>query len=426
MSKENFMANSKFGISDAMLRFGWGVTGNQSIPSGRIVNQFGGSRGDTYYAVGGGNAVAAGFRQTSLGNTDLKWEENKSMNLGADLAFQQGRTNVVIDLFTRETDNLLFNPPIPATAGLASAPIVNIGAMKNTGFDFSIGHREAAWSVTFNGSRYKNEIVRIDGVQTFFYGPITTRFGNQVINRVGSPIGSFYGLVADGFFNSPAEVTAHATQTGAAPGRIRFKDVNGDGTVTLADRDIIGSPHPDFTAGLDLGLRRGMWDLSATVFGSFGNEIFDVQKEFYVFRNFSTNVREDRLTDSWMPADASLPRANWTAQNPNAKYPILDQNDTFSNQVSSFYIEDGSYVRLRSLQLGYNVPPKYARWMSASRIYLQAENLFTITGYPGLDPALPAANVGGAAGDIRDQYRGVDRGTYPSNRTFSIGIVTSF
>jgi TonB-linked SusC/RagA family outer membrane protein len=425
VSKEPFLSGNSM-ISDAMVRFGWGVTGNQAIPSGRIVSQFGGSRGDTYYDVGGTNAVAAGFRQTSLGNTDLKWEENTSMNLGFDVALQDGRTNVVLDLFTRETDNLLFNPPTPATAGIAAPPIVNIGAMKNTGFDFSIGHRRASWNVTLNGSRYKNEIVRIDGVQDFFYGPITTRFGNQVINKVGEPIGSFYGLIAEGMFNSPAEVLAHATQDGAAPGRLKFRDSNGDGTITLADRAIIGSPHPDFTAGLDMGIRRGLWDLSATLFGTFGNEIFDVQKEFYVFRNFSTNVREDMLTDAWMPADASLPRANWTAANPGAKYPILDQNDTFSNQLSSFYVEDGSYVRLRSLQLGYNVPPKYARWMAATRIYLQAENLFTLTGYDGLDPALPAANVFGPAGDIRDQYRGVDRGTYPTNRTFSIGLVTSF
>jgi hypothetical protein len=250
-------------------------------------------------------------------------------------------------------------------------------------------------------------------VQDFFYGPITTRFGNQVINKVGHPIGSFFGLVADGFFRDDADVASHATQDGAAPGRIKFRDVNGDGQITLDDRTIIGTPHPDFTASLDLNFRRGNWDLSGTVFGTFGNEIFDVQKEFYVFQNFSTNVREDLLANSWTP------------ENLDAKYPRLDVNDTYSNAVSSFYVEDGSYVRLRNLQLGYNVPLT-SRWLSASRVYLQVENLFTITGYDGLDPSLPAANVNGAAGDVRDQYRGVDRGSYPSNRTFSIGVVASF
>jgi hypothetical protein len=133
-----------------------------------------------------------------------------------------------------------------------------------------------------------------------------------------------------------------------------------------------------------------------------------------VFRQFSTNVRKDLLTDSWTP------------EKTDAKYPRLDVNDNYSHAVSSFYVEDGSYVRMRSLQLGYNLPQSIARWMQATRVYLQAENLFTFTGYNGLDPALPAANVTGAAGDIRDQYRGIDRGSYPSSRTFSVGIVTSF
>ena len=193
-----------------------------------------------------------------------------------------------------------------------------------------------------------------------------------------------------------------------------FKDVNGDGVITAADRTIIGSPHPDYTLGLDLGLRRGNFDLSGTLFGTFGNDIFDAQKDFYVFRDFSTNVRSDLLTDSWTPT------------NTNAKYPQLNQNDTYSKAYSSFYVEDGSYVRLRNLQLGYNVPASMARWLSATRVYVQGENMLTLTGYSGLDPALPAANVGGAAGDIRDQYRGVDRGSYPSSRTISIGITTSF
>jgi hypothetical protein len=158
----------------------------------------------------------------------------------------------------------------------------------------------------------------------------------------------------------------------------------------------------------------GNWDLGATLFGTFGNEIFDAQKEFYVFRNLSTNVRRDLLSKSWTP------------EHKDAKYPRLDVNDVYSHTISSYYVEDGSYVRLRHLQLGYEVPPKYLRWIPAAKVYLQAENLFTITGYAGLDPALPAANVFGPAGDIRDQYRGIDRGSYPTSRTFSIGIITNF
>ena len=413
VSEEGFLKDNRI-LSDVMVRYGWGVTGNQQIPAGRIVSGFGGGRDQTFYDIGGSNSILPGYRQTSLGNPNLKWEENRSSNIGFDVGLFEGALNVVVDLYQRTTDNLLFDPPQPATAGQASFPILNIGKMENKGVDFSLGHRGMNWGVSLTGSHYRNKIVRIDGQRTEFFGPISTRFGNQVINRIGEPIGAFYGLKAAGLFRDAADVAAHPTQAGKAPGRIKFLDMNGDGNVTLADRTIIGSPHPDLTAGLDADFRFGNFDVAGTIFGSFGNDIFDVQKEFYVFRNFSTNVRKDRLTDSWTP------------EKTDAKYPRLDVSDTYSYQISSFYVEDGSYVRMRNVQVGYTVPTSLARWMTNTRIYLQAENLFTITGYDGLDPALPATAVGGAAGDIRDQYRGVDRGSYPSNRTFSIGLSTSF
>ncbi len=415
ISKEKFLEN-KYLLSDAMLRFGFGVTGNQSVPTGRTVDQYGGSNGDTYYDITGSNtSVVAGYRQTSLGNANLQWEENRSKNVGADLAFFGGAINVVVDLYDRATNKLLFNPAIPGTAGYADAPIVNIGAMNNRGYDLSIGHQGVNWNATLTGSRYKNKIVSIDGVQNFFYGPISTRIGNAIINQIGSPIGSFFGLQANGYFKDDADVTASPTQDGAKPGRIKFVDTNGDGKITSADRVIIGSPHPNFTGGLDLGYRAGNWDLNGSVFGTFGNKIFDAQKDFYVFRDFSTNVRSDLLANSWK-----------TAADVNAKYPKLDQSDTYSKAISSYYVEDGSYVRMRNLQLGYNVPASMSRWLSATRVYVQGENLFTFTGYSGLDPSLPTANVNGSGGDIRDQYRGVDRGVYPSSKTVSVGLSTSF
>ena len=423
VSNESFMPRNRI-FSDLMLRYGWGKTGNQLIPPGRIVAQYGGSRGDTYYDVTGANtSVAGGYRETRIGNPDLKWEENSSSNVGADMVLFDGRINFVVDVYRRATNNLLFAPQTPATGGVVDPPILNIGKMRNSGIDFSIGHQSASWSATFNGSHYSNKIVSINGDQDFFYGPITTRYGNQVINKVGFPIGSFYGYIADGYFNDAADALAHTTaggcgvasfcQDGAAMGRIKFRDVNGDGKITLDDRTIIGSPHPDFTASLDLGARRGNWDVSATLFGTWGNDIFDVQKEFYVFRNFETNVRKDLLENSWTP------------QNLNAKYPRLDKNDLYSHALSSFYIENGAYTRLRNLQVGYTLPAA-SQYLPGARVYVQGDNLFTITDYPGLDPALPAANITGAAGDIRDQYRGVDRGTYPSSKIFSIGVVTSF
>jgi hypothetical protein len=212
-------------------------------------------------------------------------------------------------------------------------------------------------------------------------------------------------------------VDGHADQDGAAVGRLKFRDFNNDGIVNADDRTIIGDPHPDFSGGVDLELNYGRFDFSATVFGTFGNDIMDVNKQFYIFQNFSTNVRADMLTDAAVVVDGVV-------TNPDAKYPRLDRNDTFSGQqVSSFYIEDGTYVRLRNLQIGYRVPQS---WITGARVYLQAENLFTITGYPGLDPALPAQQQGGAAGDVRDQYRGWDRGAYPNNKILSLGINVTF
>ena len=425
ISNEGFLSGNRF-LNDVMLRYGVGVTGNQLIPSGRIVSQFGGERGETYYDVtGSGSNIQAGFRQTSLGNPNLQWEENRSQNVGADMVLFNGNVNFVIDVYRRNTNNLLFDPALPATAGIASPPIVNVGKMRNTGFDVSVGHTASWWNVAFNGSHYHNEIISINGTQTFFYGPISTRFGNQVINQVGQPIGSFYGYVFDGFFNSAADATAHtpagncgvaaACQDGAAMGRIKFRDVNHDGVINADDRTIIGSPHPKFTAGMDLGVHRGNWDASATFFGSYGNKLFENQMEFYVFREFETNVKKDLLANSWSPT------------NLNPKYPRIDINDTFSRALSSYYVKSGTYTRLRNLQLGYTIPSA-AQYLPGARVYVQGDNLWTQTSYEGLDPVLPAANTNGlsAAGDTRDQYRGIDRGAYPSNKIFSIGIVTTF
>ena len=441
LSQESFLAGNET-ISNAMLRFGWGITGNQNIPSGRTKDQFGGATGETFYNIGGdGTTVLPGYRQTARGNPDLKWEENKSVNVGLDLALFQGKGNFSIDVYDRKTDNLLFPPALPATAGTASAPFINIGKMDNKGIEFSLGYsgnlgEGKLWNVTFNGSHYTNKIVQLDGSATYFFGPsqISTRQQNAVINQVGDPIGAFYGLAANGYYRDSLDAAQCGTgdplgqcwADGARPGRLKFLDLNHDHHISGADRTVIGSPHPKFTGGLDLGLRAGPWDLSATLFGSFGSQIFNYQKYWYVFRVFETNVRSDLLANSvvlnGVCAGTTCPGK---VTNPNAKYPRLDKNDGFSNQFSSYYVESGTYVRLRNLQIGFTVPPGLIRWIPAARIYLQAENLFTLTGYSGIDPALPAANITGASGDIRDQYRGVDRGSYPSNRMISFGVSTT-
>jgi hypothetical protein len=309
--------------------------------------------------------------------------------------------------------------------------LTRAGKVRNSGIDFSLGYLgtigTTVLNATFNGSHYRNTILRIDDVGSeSFSGPVMLREQNPVINMIGHPIGAFYGLVAEGFYVDSLDAAPYWAY-GARPGRIKFRDLNNDGAITVADRTVIGSPHPDFIAGLDLGLRRGSWNLDITLFGTFGNEIFNAQKYWYVFRYFDTNVRRDLLANSAvLDGPCSGNACPGRVTNPNARYPRLDANDAFSRQFSSYWVEDGSYVRVRSIQVGYDLPPAFVRWIPAARIYLQAENLFTITGYSGPDPALPAWDVGTAGFDLRDQFRGVDGGSYPANRMLSIGIMSTF
>ena len=371
---------------------------------------------------------------TAIGNPNLKWEQDQSANNGLDMGLWNGTGTVSMDVYQRNSNNLLFDPRTPATAGTAAPPIVNIGKIQNTGFEVSLGLRggsKTQWSVTLNGSHYTNKIVQIDAQgDSSFFGPSPLRESDVVINEIGHPVGAFYGYVAQGYYADSA-AAAPFWGSGARPGRIKFKDLNGDGLITAADRTVIGSPDPKFTAGLDFTVRRGDWDVAATVFGSFGSKIFDYQRYWDVFGVFNANVVKDRLANSVVLVNpdgspCTGPCYGAHVSNPSAKYPRPDQGDTFSEALSSYYLESGTYVRLRNLQIGYDLPSSMISWLQIARVYIQAENLFTLTGYSGLDPALPALNTTGAAGNVSDQFRGVDQGTYPSNRTLSIGITTSF
>ncbi len=207
----------------------------------------------------------------------------------------------------------------------------------------------------------------------------------------------------------------HAYDEGATPEEIvmRFPTCSLENIYTILSWAL---NHPDFVAGLNLGFNYKNFDFNMFFFASVGNEIFDITKEFTIFRLFSTNVRQDLLTDSWEPGMT------------NAKYPRLDQNDQYSNAFSSFYVEDASYLRAKNVTLGYTVPSGAFSGIGISslRFYLQAENLFTITGYSGLDPALPAINNDNNGVNITDSSQGIDRGTYPTNRIISFGVNANF
>ena len=239
---------------------------------------------------------------------------------------------------------------------------------------------------------------------------------------MGLPVSSFYGYTADGIFRSQAEVDAHAAQDGKDVGRIRFKDLNGDGVINDMDKGAVGNPHPDWYGGLNLGFNYKQFDLSIFLFASVGNEIFRYNKLFDTFGFFNSNVRKDVISRSFHPT-----------KNPNGDLPMLNVNDTYSYQPSSFFVEDASYLRAKNIQLGYNFKPaSLGKAFSSLRVYVSAQNLFTITGYEGLDPALSNFGVQGSnpndpyANIKSDLWTGFDFGNYPTSKIFMVGVNAGF
>ncbi|MBC6995038.1 TonB-dependent receptor [Neolewinella lacunae] len=444
ISAEPFMADIA-AVTDLKLRVGYGIVGNERIRNYNFVSNFGGGPAQTGYAItGSNNAVVTGLTGTSLGNPNTSWEEKTTLNTGIDLTLLDGKLGLVLDVYTTDVDGLLFNPALPQLAGLIPPAFVNIAGMQNNGFDFSVNWRpnvgKVKFDITGNLSRYVNKITSIDGNTTEFFsnqGPgIRVAASPIQINRVGNSIGSFFGYQTGGIWQSDAEIsaanagapmnddgTAGTFQAGAIPGAIRYVDVAGrdengnvtgpDGQINDDDLTIIGNPHPDFTASLNIGAKIGNLDFTAFFTGSFGNDIFNATKQFTIFRQFNTNADRRLLTDTWTP------------DNPDAELPALYAN-TVSNAPSSFYVEDGSYVRLNQLQVGYTLPASFGGdTFSRLRFYIQGQNLITFTNYSGLDPNL--SSFGASGGNVADDlFMGVDIGNYPTVRSVIFGVSASF
>ncbi|MCB0633614.1 MAG: TonB-dependent receptor [Saprospiraceae bacterium] len=411
-------------LDDLKIRAGWGVTGNQSIPSGNPYDRFGGGLQQTFYDIGGtNNSLVTGYALVNRGNSGTKWEENVSKNIGLDASILNGSLNLVLDVYSRTVDGLLFPAALPGTAGTAAPAYINVASMRNNGVDIGLDwNRRTSTNFSYNVgltfTSYVNEVLDIDGSsETFFPGGFDSRIGIVNFNMVGQPISTFYGWTADGYFQNQQEVDAHAEQQGKAIGRIRFRDISGpdgvpDGMINDDDKGPIGNPHPDFTLGFNLGFNIGQFDFTAFVFASIGNEIFNYQKLFDVFSFFNSNVRRDVVTDSWTPS------------NPNAKYPINDLNDIFSISPSTFYVEDASYLRAKNIQLGYTFPAgSLGKAFSKLRIYVTGQNLFTFTNYSGLDPSPSNFGQSGLNGDL---WNGYDFGNYPTTRTIMFGVNAGF
>ena len=427
VSSEKFMEGLDW-LDDLKLRAGYGVTGNQNIRDYNYSDNYGSNGiGNTGYAIAGGNTPAPGFALTSRGNPDTKWEENTSVNAGVDVSVAQGKFNFVFDWYERNIDGLLYQSTLPGPAGSAAAPFSNVAGMKNTGWDVAVSYQDKInsdwrYNIGINLSHYTNEITAIDGERDFFLEEaVETRDPiAPSINMIGHPISSFRGYTVEGIFQSQAEVDAHG-QVGAKVGGLKFADLNGDGMITEeGDVGIIGSPHPDLTMGLNLGISYKNFDFTAFIFGVFGNEISNQTRAFSHLRQFNGNITKDVLANAW------------TESNTNTDIPALNADDPSSKQQSTYYIEDGSYIRGKQFQLGYTLPGDVLSGVGIEnlRIYVQAQNLFTITDYSGADPAISNVNQGNGGdatpGDVNDIWTGFDHGNYPASKLWMFGLNLSF
>ena len=417
LSAENFMENLSW-LDDLKFRGSYGVLGSQNNVSAiNAYSLYASGMTSTYYDItGSSNSIIQGFAINRIGNPVTGWEENIVSNFGFDMVVLDNALELSVEYYKKKINGLLFTEPLPAVViGGASAPSVNIGDIQNTGVDASFKYRgkiknDFNYSVGANITSYKNVVVNIPDPGYFFSGS-HQGVGSMVRNEEGHPVSSFYGYNVVGLFNSQEEVDAAPTQNAAAPGRFRYEDVDGDGVITANDRMHLADPNPDFTYGLNLNLGYKNFDLSAFFYGSQGNEIFNLAKSYTHFVGFypTTNKSKDLLNA-------------WTPDNTDTTIPIVESQGTFSTTLApnSFYIEDGSFLKLRSLALGYTINRDLIQRINISnvRVYAQVENLFTLTKYSGLDPEV----IGGSTSAL-----GVDRGSYPNNeRNIIFGLSVTF
>ncbi len=423
ISEEGFMQNASF-ISDLKLRAGWGQTGNQNIdPYNQYDTYVTNLTNSSYDIFGTSTSAVPGFRKYRIGNPNARWEAQTMTNIGLDVALLDSRLSLTVDAYNRAVSDLLLTVPIPATQGQNVPPAVNIGSMRNQGIDIELGYQGDAaggdlhYSITGNWSTYNNKVTALYGSDDAFITGFGTRIGALTRTQVGHPISSFYGYALDGIFQSEKEAEDHPTQGGNRDlynqvGRFKFNNVNGDSVIDNNDQTFIGSPIPDFTYGLNVNVAYKNFDLSLFFQGVQGNDIFNYNRFFTDFYGLSYSYGP-RMLDSWTPenTDAVLPQLN-----PNTS--------AYESQPSSYYLEDGSYFRAKNVQLGYSLPTSLLDRVGINRlrVYVQSQNLFTVTKYSGMDPEVNLA----VYGDGADRDIGVDRAIYPIPRSFLVGLQVSF
>lgn len=425
VSNEAFWPVDSF-VSRLKFKGSWGQLGNQTLPVDNptinisvLSEQYGN------YVFNGSGGATQGAILSAAGNPNLKWETSETTNFGIELGFFDNRLNLAAEYFTITTKDLINQDGslFSSTSIDATPPYVNLGSIENKGVDATLSYSDQtdsgfSYGVDINFSSYKNEVVDlISAFQTGFGGFRTT--GTVTRTQEGQPISSFYGRIVDGIFASESEVASAPDQgfeTDAdGVGRFRYRDLNDDGVINDDDRTFIGSPHPDFTYGVNISLGYKGFDMSAFFQGSQGNEIFNNEKVYTDFPTFFDANRSVRVLDSWTP------------DNLDAQLPALSQSITNNEgSANSFFVEDGSYMRLKNLQIGYTFNQQVSSilGMDSVRLYLQGTNLFTITGYDGLDPELQPRFLNN--GSIDNLTIGVSDNNYPLASIYSFGVNLKF
>ena len=397
ISKEGFMKNATW-IDDLKIRASWGQTGNQEISniarytiyvSNYGVTESGGqSYGTSYDITGsnGGSILPSGFKRNQIGNDDIKWETTTQTNAGFDFSLFKQSLYGSFDYYFKETKDILVEMDGIGVMGEGSSQWVNAGAMENEGIEFSIGYRNSTesgfvYDINANISTYRNEITELPAT----VAADGTFGGNGVESVIGHPYGAQVGYIADGIFKSQEEVDNHATQEGAAPGRIRWRDIVPDGVINEKDQTWIYNPVPDFSYGINFYFEYKNFDLSMFWQGVQGVDVIsDLKKETDLWSGLNIGFlnKGTRLLDAWTPA------------NPDSDIPALSRSDVNNEKrVSTYFVENGSFLKLRNIQLGYNLPEKAVKKMKMQRfrLYLSASNVLTIKSrdFTGVDPENP-------------------------------------
>lgn len=415
ISEEQFLKDITL-INDLKIKAGYGELGNESIPEGRVYNLYGNDVNTSNYSVSGGNSTtAAGYNLASIGNPDLKWETTTTRNIGLEGTLYDNKFTFSFEMYKSKTIDMLLRSAGDITLiGNVTPQYENLGALENKGFDLSLGYngviaKEIKFNVGANLSSYKNKIVRLTDNSDYFLSGNSARETYPSRTQAGYALASFHGFVIDGIIQNATEKAEAAEYLGKDIGTFKYKDINGDGKINDADRTFIGSPHPDFTYGVNMGMEYKNFDLSILFQGSQGNDIYNFTKFFTDYNSFP-GAKSYNYLNSWSPT------------NTTAVLPKLTNNAAqHYSSASSYYIEDGSYLRLKNIQLGYNFPKSLNTKLGVSslRLFLQAKNLITWTKYSGLDPEINLQNYGGSGANLDI---GIDRGAYPVSKSFLIGL----